>query len=48
MNVNFNDEETIICLDGIEIRINKEKSMELAHSILDYFEWWEEDESEEC
>ena len=44
--INFNDEETIICFCGVQIHISKEKSMELAHRILDYFEWYEEEEDE--
>ncbi len=42
--INFYDEETIICFSGVQIHISKENSMELAHRILDYFEWWEEEE----
>ena len=44
MVINFNDEETIICFDGVQIHISKENSMELAHRILDYFEWYEEED----
>lgn len=47
MVINFNDEETIICFDGVQIHISKENSMELAHRILDYFEWYEEEEEDE-
>lgn len=47
MEVNFNEEEAIICFDGIHITIQKDKAMNLAHKILDYFEWYEEDEEEE-
>ena len=43
MAINFNDEETIICFNGVQIHISKEK---LAHRILDYFEWYEEEEDE--
>ena len=46
MAINFNDEETIICFSGVQIHISKENSMELAHRILDYFEWYEEEEDE--
>lgn len=46
MAINFNDEETIICFNGVQIHISKEASMELAHRILDYFEWYEEEEDE--
>nr|DAH37188.1 MAG TPA: hypothetical protein [Caudoviricetes sp.] len=46
MAINFNDEETIICFNGVQIHISKENSMELAHRILDYFEWYEEEEDE--
>ena len=44
MAINFIDEETIICFNGVQIHISKENSMELAHRILDYFEWYEEKE----
>lgn len=44
--INFNDEETIICFSGVQIHISKENSMLLAHKILDYFEWYEEEEDE--
>ena len=44
MAINFNDEETIICFNGVQIHISKKNSMELAHRILDYFEWYEEEE----
>ena len=47
MVINFNDEETIICFDGVQIHISKENSMELAHRILNYFEWYEEEEEDE-
>ena len=33
MVINFNDEETIICFDGVQIHISKENSMELAQTI---------------
>ena len=46
MAINFNDEETIICFSGVQIHISKESSMELAYRILDYFEWYEEEEDE--
>lgn len=46
MAINFNDEETIICFDGVQIHISEENSMELAHRILDYFELYEEEEDE--
>lgn len=46
MIVNFNDEEAIITYDGLQIVIQKDKAMDLAHKILDYFEWYEEDEEE--
>ncbi len=44
MAINFTDEETIICFSGVQIHISKENSMELAHKILDYFEWYDEEE----
>lgn len=44
MAINFTDEETIICFNGLQIYISKENSMELAHRILDYFEWYEEED----
>ena len=47
MTINFNDEETIICFSGVQIHISKENSMELAHRILNYFEWYEEEEEDE-
>lgn len=37
MTINFN---------GFRIHIGKENSMELAHRILDYFEWYEEEEED--
>lgn len=46
MVINFNDEETIICFSGVQIHISKENSIELAHEILDFFEWYEEEEDE--
>ena len=46
MAINFTDEETIICFNGVQIHISKENSMELAPRILDYFEWYEEEEDE--
>lgn len=45
MAINFNDEETIICFNGFQIHISKENSMELAHRILEY-QWYEEEEDE--
>ena len=44
MTINFNGEETIICFSGVQIHISKENSMELAHRILDYFGWYEEED----
>lgn len=44
--INFTDEEIIICFNGFQIHISKENSMELAHRILDYFEWYKEEEDE--
>ena len=46
MIVNFNDEEAIITYDGLQIVIQKEEAMKLANKILDYFEWYEEEEDE--
>ena len=46
MVVNFNEEEAIITYDGLQIHISKSKAMDLAHKILDYFEWYEEDEED--
>ena len=44
MKVNFNDGNTIITYDGLQIVIQKEKAMDLAHKILDYLEWYEEED----
>lgn len=38
MVINFNDEEVIITYDGLQIVIQKDKAINLAESILDYFE----------
>ena len=38
MTVNFNDEEAIITYDGLQIVIQKDKAIEIANKILDYFE----------
>lgn len=38
MIVNFNEEEAIITYDGLQIVIQKDKAIELANKILDYFE----------
>lgn len=38
MVINFNDEEVIITDDGLQIVIQKDKAINLAESILDYFE----------
>ena len=44
MIVNFNEEEAIITYDGLQIHISKSKALDLAHRILDEFEWWEDEE----
>jgi len=41
MEINFNEEEVIICFDGLQITIQKDKAIELADKISDYFEWYE-------
>lgn len=46
MAINFNDEETIICFNGVQIHISEKNSMELAHRILNYFEEDGEEEDE--
>lgn len=38
MVINFNDEEAIITYDGLQIVIQKDKAINLAESILNYFE----------
>lgn len=38
MIVNFNEEEAIITYNGLQIVIQKDKAIELANKILDYFE----------
>lgn len=37
MNVNFNEEETIITFSGLQIVIQKEEAIDIAEQILDYF-----------
>lgn len=44
MIVNFNEEEAIITYEGLQIVIQKNKALDLAHRILDEFEWWEDEE----
>ena len=39
MEINFNEEEVIICFDGLQITIQKDKAIELSDRIFDYFEW---------
>lgn len=38
MIVNFNEESVTITFDGLQIVISKEKAIDLANEILDYFE----------
>lgn len=38
MIINFNEEEAIITYDGLQIVIQKDKAIELANKILNYFE----------
>lgn len=44
MIVNFNEEESIITFDGLQIVIQKEQALELANKILEYFLDIEDDE----
>lgn len=37
MVVNFNEEESIITFNGLQIVIQKEQALELANKILEYF-----------
>lgn len=39
MEINFNEEEAIICFDGLQITIQKDKAIDLANQIFDYFEF---------
>ena len=38
MVVNFEEEETILVFNGVEIRICEELTVDMAKQILDYFE----------